>query len=155
MKRWPVLCAAMLVRAWTRAYTAGTQAETRRRRRAEMESDIWESLHDPEKDRSTGIHMVVRLARGIPADTLWRLEQALAGGELMWRKYALLGAAVAAVTAIVWSLSTPAGLPSLPTLPAEPTPIYVVKRRTPPPPPPPPPSWEEFVAKVNGKQIKR
>ena len=145
----------MLVRFWTRAYTAGMQAPTRRRRCAEVESDIWESLHDPNGALSQGIHILVRLARGAPADVVWRLEHALQEGELMWRKYALIGVAAAAVTTIAWSLSTPSADLSLPALPPDPTPIYVIRRRTPPPPPPPPPSWEEFVAKVNGRPLKR
>ena len=73
----------------------------------------------------------------------------------MWRKYALIGLAAAAVTTIAWSLSAPSRDLSLPALPPDPTPIYVIRRRTPPPPPPPPPSWEEFVAKVNGRPVKR
>jgi len=155
MKPWVSTLAVMLVRSWTRTYTAGMQAQARRRRRAEVESDIWESLHDTDSATTPGIHIFVRLVRGMPADVWWRLEHALPGGELMWRKYALIGLAAAVVTTIAWSLSGPSRDLSLPTLPPDPTPIYVIRRRTPPPPPPPPPTWEEFVAKVNGRPLKR
>src|SRR4029450_2880286 len=104
MRLWLLTFAAMLVRSWTRAYTRGMDAATRRRRCAEIESDIWESLHDLE---TTGFHMLVRFARGMPADVLWRLEHALQGGEHMWRKYALIGLAAAPLTTIAWSLLHP------------------------------------------------
>ena len=73
----------------------------------------------------------------------------------MWRKLALLCIAVATVVAMLWSLSPRFEPLTLPDLPAKPIPNYVEKRRGPPPPPPPPPSWEQFVAKVNGKQPKK
>jgi hypothetical protein len=169
MRRWLPRLAVMVVRAWTRAYTKGMDADVRRRRCAEIESDIWESLHDPENTDATGAHILVRFARGAPADLSWRLEHTLTGGQLMWRKLALLCIATATVMAILWSFSPPSEPLSLPNLPATPIPIYVEKRRGPPPPPPPPPSWEEFVAKwpaartwpreftraVNGKQPQR
>lgn len=139
--------AARVVRAWTRAYTRGVHAEVRRRRCAEIESDIWESLHDPDNTDAIGTHILIRFVRGVPADLSWRLEHARTGGHLMWRKLALLCIAAATVTAIVWSFSPPPEPLSFPTLPATPIPIYVEKRRGPPPPPPPPPSWEEFVVK--------
>ena len=124
---------------------------SRRRRCAEIESDIWEALHDAENADATGIYILIRLARGMPADLSWRLEHAFRGEQLMWSKLALLCVAAATVMAIV-ALSRRYEPLSLPNLPAKPTPNYVEKRRGPPPPPPPPPTWEQFVAKVNGKQ---
>jgi hypothetical protein len=144
-----------LVRLWTRAYTTGMRADVRRRRCAEIESDIWESLHDLENPGASGIHIVVRFARGMPADVLWRLEHAVVGGQRMWRKLAFLCIAAATVMAMLWSFSPRSELQSLPKLPASPTPNYVVKRRGPPPPPPRPPTWEEFVAKVNGREPQK
>ena len=67
----------------------------------------------------------------------------------MWRKFAVLGFATAAVMVLLWLFFPNSELQRLPQLPAAPTPNYVEKRRMPPPPPPPPPTWEEFVAKVN------
>ena len=69
--------AAMLVRSWTRAYTRGMHAASSPARCAEIESDIWESLHDPENADATGIDILIRFARGMPADLSWRLEHAL------------------------------------------------------------------------------
>lgn len=137
-------------RAWTRAYTSGMPSEARRRRRAEIESDIWESLHDSESTDASGLQIVVRVARGMPADVLWRFEYALAGGQEMWRKLAFLFIATAALMVMAWSFSPRSEL-QLPKLPAKPIPNYVERRRMPPPPPPPPPTWDEFVAKVNGR----
>ncbi len=53
--------------------------------------------------------------------------------------------------AVFWWFSLLLERPSIPTIPARPAPNYPVKSRVPPPPPPPHPTWEEFVAKVNGK----
>jgi hypothetical protein len=155
MRRRFLECAVGLVRSWTRAYTTGMGAEVRRRRCAEIESDIWESLHDTESGAS-GLHIVARFARGMPADVLWRLEHAMAGGQRMWRTLAFLCIAAATVMVMLWSFAPRSGLQSLPTLPASPTPNYIEKRRKPPPPPPGPgPTWEEFVAKVTGKPPKK
>lgn len=154
MKRWLLAFAVTLVRLWTRAYTRGMQAEVRRRRSAEIESDIWESLHDPEGTDATAMHIFLRVVRGMPADLSWRLEQAFIGEQLMWRKLALLCIAAATVMAMLWSFSPRLEPLTLPNLPAKPIPNYVEKRRGPPPPPRPGPSWEEFVAKVNGRQLK-
>jgi hypothetical protein len=143
--------AIALVRSWTRAYTTGMHAELRRRRCAEVESDIWEALHDQEYTSGSGFHIMARFAQGIPADVLWRLEHGAAGGQRMWKKVVFLGIATAAVIAMLRLFFPGPDLSSLPQLPAKPIPNYVEKRRV-PPPPPPPPTWEEFVAKVNGRE---
>jgi hypothetical protein len=155
MRRWLLTCAVMLVRAWTRAYTAGMDAEICRRRSGEIESDLWESLHDPENTGAAGMHILARIVRGMPADLSWRLEYSMAGGGLMWRKLALAGMAAFAALTVFWSLSSLSEPMPLPSLPSKPIPIYVERRQGPPPPPPPPPSWEEFVAKVNGKPLPK
>lgn len=72
----------------------------------------------------------------------------------MVKKLAFLCIAVGTVTAMLWSLSPRSELQSLPELPPSPTPNYIEKRRL-PPPPPPPPTWEEFVAKVNGREPQK
>ena len=72
----------------------------------------------------------------------------------MWKKLAILCTAAASVIAMLWLFSPRTELLSLPTLPAKPTPNYVEKRRV-PPPPPPGPTWEEFVAKVNGRELPK
>ena len=151
MRRRFLHLATELVRAWTRVYTTGMPPEVRRRRCAEIESDIWESLHDPERTTQLGIQIVTRFTRGIPDDVLWRLQHTLAGGQTMWRKLAFLCMAAVVAMAVLWSFSPRSENQSLPRLPARPTPNYVERRRVPPPPPPPGPTWEEFVAKVNGR----
>ena len=148
MKGWLAVCAAMLVRLWTRAYTRGMDVDVRQRRRTEIESDLWESLHDAETTGATSVRTGVRLVRGMWADIAWRLDNAPAGGP-MWRKIALASIPVFAAIATLWVMSSRPG--PLPSLPAKPLPYHVERRQGPPPPPPPPPSWEEFVAKVSGK----
>jgi hypothetical protein len=56
-------------RLWTRLYTAGLPREVRESRRAEIESDIWESLHDP---TASGPQILLRLAAGVLDDVSWR-----------------------------------------------------------------------------------
>ena len=68
----------------------------------------------------------------------------------MWRKIALAGIPALAAIATLWAMFSRSG--PLPSLPAKPLPYYVERRQGPPPPPPPPPTWEEFVAKVNGRR---
>ena len=62
---------AVLVRVWTYLYTFALPSEIRDRRRSEIESDVWESEHDPDVPHHA---LVLRLLRGMPADVLWRLE---------------------------------------------------------------------------------
>jgi hypothetical protein len=146
--------AISLVRIWTRIYTAGLHAEIRERRRAEIESDLWESIHDTTNTDHAGISLINRLGRGIPADVFWRIEQVQTGGR-MWTKLAFVGVAAVTLMAMLWSFSPQSEPPSLPKMPARPRPYYAVGRREPPPPPPPQPTWEEFVAKVNGKPLPK
>jgi len=58
-----------LVRWWTRAYTAGLPVAIRDGRRAEIESDLWESSHDP----SHRAQLVLRLLLGMIDDVRWRV----------------------------------------------------------------------------------
>src|SRR5437773_460071 len=68
--------ALAVVRFWTTLYTGGMPHALRETRRAEIESDLWESQHDrrPESDLSVATQVVLRLVRGVPDDLLWRLE---------------------------------------------------------------------------------
>src|SRR6187549_123012 len=65
-----------LARLWTWIYTSGMPAALRDARRAEIESDLWESAHasDPTGTPTAALHVIVRLFRGIPDDFLWRAE---------------------------------------------------------------------------------
>jgi hypothetical protein len=62
--------AVAVTRCWTRVYTIGLPADLRAARRAEIESDLWESLHDPDAPRP---QILPRLAGGIVDDVQWRV----------------------------------------------------------------------------------
>lgn len=66
--------AAALVRLWTRCYTSGLASDRRAARCAEIESDLWESAHDPKAPHglAAAVLLCARLIRGIPHDLVWR-----------------------------------------------------------------------------------
>ncbi|MDC3402457.1 hypothetical protein OAX95_00805 [bacterium] len=70
-----------IVGRWVGVYTAGLPDDVAAERRAELDSDIWEQLHDP--DNATTISIISRLARGVSADLLWRIETRYHLGGLM------------------------------------------------------------------------
>jgi hypothetical protein len=59
-----------------RLYTCGLPPDVRTARRAELESDVWEHLHDHDGRRQSAValEIVRRTAAGVPADVAWRLE---------------------------------------------------------------------------------
>jgi len=61
--------AAGVARWWTRCYTAGLPLDLREARRAEVESDLWESL----ADGSTTRHILARVVLGVVDDLTWSL----------------------------------------------------------------------------------
>jgi hypothetical protein len=61
--------AASVARWWTRVYTAGLPADLRDARRAEVESDLWESLADGAPSRQ----ILARVALGLADDLTWSL----------------------------------------------------------------------------------
>lgn len=123
-----------LLRAWTRLYTWGMRPEMRDARRAEIESDIWESQHQP--DSNTGaFQILLRLLLGIPADLSWRAEHVAAAAKPMHAKIAL-ATGVGLLVIVMLSFFALSGRSDLPQLPERPIPSYVEKKRVPPPPPP-------------------
>jgi hypothetical protein len=58
-----------VTRWWTRLYTVGLPADLREARRAESESDLWESVSDGAPAR----HILARLALGMTDDLSWSL----------------------------------------------------------------------------------
>ncbi|MGE0598615.1 MAG: hypothetical protein AB7J35_02155 [Dehalococcoidia bacterium] len=68
----------VLARSWVKAYTAGLPDGPKTSRRIEVESDLWEHLHDSSR-RAVGVEILLRALFGIPADLTWRLEQATVG----------------------------------------------------------------------------
>jgi hypothetical protein len=61
--------AVRVTRWWTRVYTAGLPVDLRDARRAEVESDLWESVADGAPPRQ----ILARLALGIADDLSWSL----------------------------------------------------------------------------------
>jgi hypothetical protein len=66
------------VRVWTRLYTSGLPARLRQSRRAEIESDLFESRSDERHTMSPAVQVMMRLLLGIPDDVQWRLVHATA-----------------------------------------------------------------------------
>jgi TonB family protein len=123
-----------VVRAWTRLYSCGVPRAVRAARREEIESDLWESEHDPDTGGHVRLAMCVlaRMLAGIPDDVAWRLEHVTMNESARFR-VALTGAAAGAVAAwfAIGSIAS--------QLPAPPGPPQFVAPAPPPPPPPPPP----------------
>jgi hypothetical protein len=123
--------ASAVVMIWARAYTVGLPAHVREMRLSELESDLWESSHDPERP-ATASDVITRWLTGILDDLRWRwahktpedvLRLLLATTALAiagWLYAALLGPQV---------LPEPHGRPMR----------FASERPAPPPPPPPPP----------------
>jgi uncharacterized protein (TIGR03435 family) len=71
------------VRGWTRIYTWRMPPEPREVRRAEIESDLWESQRDVTRPPlESARHILLRLLIGIPDDLGWRVEQEAVAGRL-------------------------------------------------------------------------
>lgn len=119
------------VRAWTRLYTLGLPAALRAERRADIESDLWESQHAPVG--ATAAQIVARLLFGVIDDVTWRFE---AGGIMSVRVLALaVGGAVVAALLVIGAMFRAAS----PAPPAAPKLGWHVTKYPSPPPPPPPP----------------
>lgn len=70
--------AAFVVRLWTRVYTLGTPAAVRNARLSEIECDLWQSEHDPDRP-ANALEILTRLLLGVPHDLMWRVEHTSAG----------------------------------------------------------------------------
>jgi len=70
--------ASGITRSWVAAYTLGLAPDVRAARRHEVASDLWEHQHDARGSGSnplgTGLQIVSRTLRGLPADVLWRIN---------------------------------------------------------------------------------
>jgi hypothetical protein len=131
-----VRVASAVVRAWTRAYTAGMPPLHRDARRAEIESDLWECCHDPAMPLGgvTAAQIIARLVLGIPDDLHWCVTQRRSP------RVVAVGAAVVALTVVaLWAYSEYLGAQLLPIPPPSPLGFVSERPRLPPPPPPPPP----------------
>ena len=151
----PLLRSAIaLVREWTRFYTIRMDADCRDRRRAEIESDLWE-FHEDARRRGhsparVGVHMLARLLFGLPHDVLWRMEYegdaAMTTRRSTWMTAAAVGAAVS--VAALWVFFAVTSLVALPPLPGSIDVARIYLNAPPPPPPPPPPPDVPGVFKI-------
>jgi hypothetical protein len=125
-----------LARVWTRVYTSDLDPAVRDTRRAEIESDLWES-HEDARHRghsasAIALEILGRLLLGVPHDVLWSLEQPRARPWPV-RRVAFMGAVAVALLAALWVVSV------LQTGPLPPPPPSMTFIAAPPPAPPPPP----------------
>ena len=131
----PVRIAAAVVRGWTQLYTWGLPQSARDARRDEIDSDLWESVHDPAGDRDTlALHIWARLVGGMFDDVRWRAAQVSGAGPYAWRVGASL---VLALLLGLWLIR--AATPPVVEPPPAPRLVPVLMDPPPPPPPPPPP----------------
>ena len=129
--------AIALVRAWTFVYTSGLARGDRERRRAEVESDLWESSRDHAAGRTLPFHIAARLLFGIVDDLRWRAEQTRA--NVPHRQAIAMALCGAAVLVVIW-IGVSARSVGAPQPPDAPVPEWrQVHRKAPAPPPPPPP----------------
>jgi hypothetical protein len=136
---WALAC----VRGWTRLYTSGLPIDARDRRRQEIESDLWEFVHDDGRgELAQAIAIFARLALGIPDDVGWRMEQHRIR-RIAFRSVLALAAITVLLIGWIQQALEPPALPAV--APAPPLEILRVHVRMPPVPPPPPPLGREGV----------
>lgn len=126
-----------LTRAWVHFYTRKLPPHIAAQRRAEIESDIWEQLHDTGRPART-FELVARLVAGIPDDLRWKEEQ-VEPGELRKAIVVTLGATAVAALLLMGMMTLAAASIKPPPMPAPPVPEWQRPTLLPPPPPPPPP----------------
>ena len=88
--------AVTLTRWWTRLYTVGLRADVRAARCDEIESDLWESLHDRSGTRP---QILSRLAAGLLDDVRWRVAHVPDEGRTIW----LGTASIVLLLAAMWT----------------------------------------------------
>ena len=110
MNRWLLLAACAAVRAWTWLYTLPLDS-TAKRRRDEIDSDLWEYRNDRSRHHTgaaNAVHLLTGAVLAIPDDLLWACEQ-MPNHLRLPRVSAILRFAIAAVAAstLVVSASGP------------------------------------------------
>ena len=126
--------------AWTKFYTWGLPFEARTARCEEIESDLWESVHDAGSDRRLlPLQIVSRLLIGIPDDLGWRTEHVQSVPSWRW-PFAL--AMLTALAGVGWwahrAVRPEPQISEMFRLVPEPPPGPRLIDVPPPPPPPPP-----------------
>ena len=136
------------VRLWTKIYTSGLPSDVRETRRAEIASDVWHSVHDPDCDApwKLALQMILRLLLGVPNDLGWRAEHLTAPERSRIRAVLAGGALCALVLTVapaVWRPQSP---------PPPPAPSFRSQRAIvyPSPAPPPAPPVTESRHPVGG-----
>ena len=131
-----VRVAAAAVRAWTRIYTWQAPEAVRDARCEQIDSDLWEHIHDADPRRQAGLalQIIARLVAGIPDDLGWRIEEAPVTGM----RHLQVALTIGAAGMIVFWLALSAWSSSPPPLPEAPR-FRPEDIAGPPPPPPPPP----------------
>ena len=70
-----------MARSWVALYTLRLPRGIREARRSEIDSDLWEQQSEGgligRDEHEVGLHILARLALGIPADLTWRLERGI------------------------------------------------------------------------------
>jgi hypothetical protein len=127
--------AIALVRCWTAVYTWRMPADLRSARRAEIESDLWESQHADPSSVWLPADIVTRLMLGLWDDLRWRAEQERHPVRSFRTALTAAGVAVA-MLALFW-LAPP--VVSVKPLQSPPRPALAREWKPLPPPPPPPP----------------
>ena len=137
----PLLVSAIaMVRGWTRFYTLHMDPEDCDRRRAEIDSDLWEFHQDARRRRcapgTIAVLMLTRLILGVAHDLMWRIEYE--ADPTMTRRSTWMTATAIGTTvcvAALWAFFAATSIGALPPLPDS---VHVerVYRTTLPPPPP-------------------
>jgi TonB family protein len=117
-------------------YTWRLPPAVRDARREEIESDLWESSHDPGITQAELVmQTVMRLTLGIADDLAWRFAQLTVTRHVTFRS--VTAAALLCMLLLFATLSRlTTDVPHLPDPPIAPLQVH---RRVPDPPPPPPP----------------
>ena len=141
--------AVALVRSWTWLYTWSLHPAVRDGRRAEIESDLWESqvdaLRERTRPRAVAAQVVVRLLLGIPDDLLWRFERRREEEASMGRVLWITGTVIVLATSAIW-VGSQLRAPQLP-MPPDFEGFVSAPPRPPAPPPPPPPPPPPYLKK--------
>jgi hypothetical protein len=123
--------AMRIVRGWTFLYTSCLPSAKQLLRRNAIDSDLWEYLHDPDRNGTfrAALHVLGRAIRGVPDDLQWSIEQV----RISYLPCAAV-TVIALVIVVARQLSGGVSMPPVPPL----QPPVIVTLDTPPPPPPPP-----------------
>jgi TonB family protein len=134
------------VRGWTRWYTWRLPPAVRDARREEIESDLWESLHDPEMTAGwLVVQMMMRLTLGIPDDLAWRLLSHPTATRSAMLRTAMTAAAMCTLLLVAALSRLSANVPHLPEPPLSSRHVHTIRNPPPPPPAPGATTWQAPV----------